>query len=104
MQYCLALWCEVQQDHSLRDEALPEPVGAGAEAPGTPAGWEESEKSMVRVGCILPNAFHPGSIYAQCSRWWAAGCWLSVGEFSSPAGVLYSLLWSNCHTTLRCSC
>lgn len=51
------LWCEVQLSHSLREEALPEPTGVGQEAPVTPGGWEENKKSMVRVGCILDNAF-----------------------------------------------
>ena len=51
----LEWWCGVQQGHCLREEALPEPAWAGAEAPVTPAGWEEGEKSMVRVGGILDD-------------------------------------------------
>ena len=31
----------------------------GADAPIMTARWEEGKKSMVRVGCILDNAFHP---------------------------------------------
>ena len=47
--------CGDQQGHCPRKEALPEPTGVGAEAPGTPAGWEEGEKSMVRVGGTLDD-------------------------------------------------
>ena len=44
LQYCLVLWCGVQQTHRLRGESPPEPAGAGA---------EESKKSMIREsgGC-----------------------------------------------------
>ena len=45
----LEWWCGVQQGHSLGEEALPEPIGAGAEAPVTPAGWEKGGTSMVRM-------------------------------------------------------
>ena len=58
----LEWWCGVQQGHSLREEALPEPAGVGAEAPVTPAGWEEGEKPMVRVGGILDDVCHPAQV------------------------------------------
>ena len=50
---------KVQQSHSCEGDALLEAAGV---APVTPAGWEESKKSMFRVGCILDNAFHPASL------------------------------------------
>ena len=46
----LERWCGVQQGHSLREEAPPEPAGAGVEAPVRPAGWEDRERSMVQGG------------------------------------------------------
>ncbi|KAI4878001.1 hypothetical protein NFI96_008347 [Prochilodus magdalenae] len=42
-----------KQGHSLREEALPESVGAGAKAPVTPAGWKEGKKFVVRVRRVL---------------------------------------------------
>ena len=44
------LWCGVQQGYRLREEALAELAGAGAEAPVTPAGCEEGKKTAVRIG------------------------------------------------------
>lgn len=53
----IRLRCGIQQDHSLREEVLPEPSVAGAVAPVMPAAWEDSKKSMLCVGCILDNTF-----------------------------------------------
>ena len=53
------LFLSLLQSHSCEGDALPKPAGV---TPGTPAGWEESKKSMFRVGCILDNAFHPASL------------------------------------------
>ncbi|KAI4883528.1 hypothetical protein NFI96_023533 [Prochilodus magdalenae] len=43
----------VQQGHSLREEALPESVGAGAKAPVAPAGWKEGKKFVVRAALLI---------------------------------------------------
>ena len=46
----------VQQGHSLREEAVLEPTGLGAEAPVTPAVREDGEKkSMARTRDILDD-------------------------------------------------
>ena len=50
------------------EEALPKPAGAGAgaEASGTSARWEEGEKkNMVTVGGILDDGSHPAQAPAR---------------------------------------
>ena len=53
---------ESQQGHSLREGALPEPAGVEAEAPVTPARWEEGDNSMVREGGILNDVSLPSQV------------------------------------------
>ena len=54
----LKWWC----GNSLREEALSEPTGVGVQAPVTPAGWEEGEKSMVRMKDILDDVSCPAQV------------------------------------------
>ena len=73
---------------SAESQPPPEPAGVGAEAPVTLARWEERKKSIVRVGCILDDAFC--SAQAACMVHVLNGEQLSasdlLGSFHHPLG------------------
>lgn len=97
------MWTTAVTVTAAAKKAFPESSGAGVETPVMPAGWEESDETMVRVGYILDNALRLAQAafmvnVLKVGNWEPVICWAVF----TTQWCLYSLMRSNCYTTLKC--